>query len=212
MTRGSDGGGSRIDSMSLPHAILGFLSVMPMTGYDLKTQAFDKTVAHFWPAVLPQIYRDLARLEASAFVESTVEVQQGKPNRRVYTITAAGREELQRWLTTFEAPLSYREPFLIQVFFGASVSNEVLLALLRSQRAAHASRLADLGAIDIPSAEAVAGEGADAVRWRALTGLTLDLGLRLEATYLAWLDHAIATVEELPSGSRAPRHAHDGAA
>ena len=35
--------------MSLKHAILGFLSLQPMTGYDLK-KAFDQSVRHFWPA------------------------------------------------------------------------------------------------------------------------------------------------------------------
>ena len=35
--------------MSLKHAILGFLSFAPLTGYDLK-KAFDRSVQHFWPA------------------------------------------------------------------------------------------------------------------------------------------------------------------
>ena len=34
--------------MSLDHAILGFLSYEPMSGYDLK-KLFDQSVAHFWP-------------------------------------------------------------------------------------------------------------------------------------------------------------------
>jgi PadR family transcriptional regulator, regulatory protein AphA len=183
--------------MSLPHAILGFLSVMPMTGYELKTQAFDTTVAHFWPAVLPQIYRDLKRLASAGLVESSIEVQHGRPNRRVYTITPAGLEELRHWLASYDAPLSSREPFLIQLFFGAHLSNEVLLELLMSQRQAHAARLAELSAIHIPPA----AEGADSVRWRALTGLTLDLGLRIEEAYLEWLDQAIGTVEQMPGTS-----------
>jgi len=49
--------------MSLPHAILGFLREQPLTGYALKTQRFDVSVANFWPADQAQIYRTLDRLE-----------------------------------------------------------------------------------------------------------------------------------------------------
>ncbi len=48
--------------MSLPHAILGFLREQPLTGYALKTQRFDVSVANFWPADQAQIYRTLDRL------------------------------------------------------------------------------------------------------------------------------------------------------
>jgi DNA-binding PadR family transcriptional regulator len=99
--------------MSLPHAILGFLSALPMTGYELKTQAFDRSVAHFWPAVLPQIYRELEALEARGWATHTVHVQQGRPNRKVYTITLAGRVELDRWLRTHQPLPAHREAFLI---------------------------------------------------------------------------------------------------
>jgi PadR family transcriptional regulator, regulatory protein AphA len=191
MSPGPDG--ARLHSgMSLPHAILGFLGIMPMTGYDLKRQAFDVSVAHFWPAVLPQIYRELGKLEEAGWAVSEVELQRGKPNRRVYSITATGRAELRRWLGEFEAPVRYREPFLVQLFFAAHLTNAEILMLLRAQREAHEDRRAELRAVHIPLPQDAIG-----ARWGALTGLTLDLGLRLEETYLEWLDHAIRTVAAL---------------
>ena len=36
--------------VSLPHAILGLLAREPMTGYDLKTRWFDRSLRYFWPA------------------------------------------------------------------------------------------------------------------------------------------------------------------
>ena len=53
--------------MSLRHAILGFLSFQPFTGYDLK-KAFDRSVRHFWPATQSQIYRTLAELDADGLI------------------------------------------------------------------------------------------------------------------------------------------------
>ena len=48
--------------MSLEHAILGFLTYRPMSGYDLK-KFFDESVRHFWSAPQSQIYRTLGRDE-----------------------------------------------------------------------------------------------------------------------------------------------------
>ncbi len=54
--------------MSLGHAILGFLHEHPRTGYTLKKEQFDGSVAHIWPAQLPQIYRELERMEEMGWI------------------------------------------------------------------------------------------------------------------------------------------------
>jgi DNA-binding PadR family transcriptional regulator len=178
--------------MSLPHAILGFLDALPMSGYDLKTQAFDRSVAHFWPAVLPQIYRELEALEAHGWVTHTVQMQLGRPNRKVHTITPDGRAELERWLRTHQPPPAHREAFLIQLFFAAGLPNSAIRTLLEAQRAAHAQRFGALQQIVIPPPENPA-----AGRRQALTGMTLDLGLRLEQTYLSWIDACLTALNTL---------------
>src|SRR5690349_16257537 len=104
--------------MSLTHAILGLLTQSPMTGYDLKNYSFDTSVAHFWPADQAQIYRTLDKMAEQGWVESRVEFQEDRPNRKVYSITDDGRDELQRWLLLFQPLTPYREPFLIQLFFA----------------------------------------------------------------------------------------------
>lgn len=178
--------------MSLPHAILGILSVMPMSGYDLKTQAFDQSVAHFWQADQSQIYRTLSRMEAEGWVEYQLEVQTDRPNRKIYSLTDAGRAELQRWLHT-EQPLPVnREAFLVQMFFGASLSNETLLAHIAAQRARHQARLAQFEQIPVSPLD-----DPEIDRMRTLWRLTLELGVALEQTYLNWLDTCASMVSEL---------------
>ena len=103
--------------MSLDHAILGFLRYGPLSGYDLK-ERFDLSVQHFWPADQSQIYRILAKLDQQGYTRVKVVEQENRPDRKVYTITKAGREELHRWLTT---PLEMdrgRSASLVQVFFS----------------------------------------------------------------------------------------------
>ena len=85
--------------MSLSHAILGFLNHRPHSGYDLK-KVFDASVRHFWPADQSQIYRTLSRMSQNGWTETEIIRQESRPDRKLYHITAAGRKELHRWLTT----------------------------------------------------------------------------------------------------------------
>lgn len=179
--------------MSLPHAILGFLQVMPMTGYDLKTQAFDRTVAFFWNAVQQQIYRELDKMADKGWVECEVEHQTDRPSRKVYEITDAGRAAFAEWLTQNQPLVQHREAFLIQLFFAAQLTNEQIISLLEFQRAGHEERLAALQQIVIPPIDDPQHR-----RRRTLIQLTLDLGLRMEHMYIDWLTEALALVRDLP--------------
>jgi DNA-binding PadR family transcriptional regulator len=118
--------------MSLKHAILGFLSFEALSGYDLK-KAFDKSVRHFWPANQSQIYRTLAELEEQGFIEKEVIPREERLDMKVYSITEAGTGELHRWLSTPLQPQDFREPFLIQVYFGGKLTDEDLLRLLNHE-------------------------------------------------------------------------------
>ena len=115
--------------MSLKHAILGFLSFAPFSGYDLK-KAFDHSVQHFWPANQSQIYRTLAELEEGGFVEKEIIEREERLDMKIYNITEAGRTELHQWLSTPLPEHDTREPFLIQVYFGGKLSDEEILNIL----------------------------------------------------------------------------------
>jgi len=178
--------------MSLPHAILGLLQSEPMTGYDLKTRAFDVSIAHFWPADQAQIYRTLDKMTDEGWVESRVEFQQDRPNRKVYSITYAGRAELRRWLTSPQSLPAYRQPFLIQVFFASNLANQEIASLMEQQLEAHRERLSRYQQISLPPLEQLMAN-----RERALQRLTLDLGIRIEQTAIDWLEMSLAVVNDL---------------
>ncbi len=179
--------------MSLSHAILGLLSVQPMTGYDLKNRAFDHSVTHFWQADQSQIYRTLGKMEETGWLTYELERQDDRPNRKVYHLTDSGRAELDRWLRTEQPLPANREPFLVQLFFGATLPNETLLALLDQQKAAHEAQLALFAEIPMPPIDDPQIE-----RMRTLRRLTLQLGVTIEKSYLTWLAECTAVVATLP--------------
>lgn len=182
--------------MSLAHAILGLLSITPMTGYDLKHRAFEGTIAHFWQADQAQIYRTLAALAESGWVESELEVQAERPNRKVYRLTAAGQQELQRWLRIQQPLPVHREPFLVQLFFAAQLDNATILAYIAHQIAEHQALLARYQQIPLPALNDPA-LNREQTFWR----LTLEMGIEMEQMYLNWLAQCEATVRRLTEDS-----------
>jgi DNA-binding PadR family transcriptional regulator len=87
--------------VALPHAILVSLCEHSGSGYEL-TRRFDRSIGYFWSATHQQIYRTLRTMEADGWVSAKVVVQQGRPDKKVYTVSDAGRSELTRWIA---APL-----------------------------------------------------------------------------------------------------------
>ena len=118
--------------MSLQHGILGFLNYGPCSGYEL-AKAFHSSVQFFWPAQTSQIYLTLGKLESVGLVTHETVIQTGKPNKNVYSILPAGREELLRWLSEQGRPTDgYKSEFLMKVFFAENLPPQQAIALLRA--------------------------------------------------------------------------------
>ena len=127
--------------MALEHAILVSLSERPASGLEL-TRRFDRSLGFFWSATHQQIYRVLARMDADGWVRAKHVAQQGRPDKKVYAVSAAGRRELARWLATPTPMEQFRSEVAVKLR-GASYGDRAsVLAQLREQRADHASRLA----------------------------------------------------------------------
>jgi DNA-binding PadR family transcriptional regulator len=83
--------------VALPHAILVSLSEQTGSGYEL-AHRFDRSIGYFWAATHQQIYRTLRVMEDDGWVHVDVVAQQGRPDKKVYGVTEAGRAELGRWI------------------------------------------------------------------------------------------------------------------
>ena len=121
------------------YAILGVLSLTDASGYDIK-RFCDKTVSHFWNENFGHIYPVLRQMEARALVEPR---QGGDERRKVYGITALGREELARW---FKQPVEAQPPrseLLLKLSFGSRMEPGDAVKLLEDTRTRYVARLAE---------------------------------------------------------------------
>jgi DNA-binding PadR family transcriptional regulator len=97
------------------HAALVLLAFGPASGYELKQRA-DNTLRYFFASpAMSQIYAELDRLAAAGLVADQRERRGGERETRVFSLTAAGRDELRRWLagdplptTVFKSHLALR--------------------------------------------------------------------------------------------------------
>ena len=178
--------------MSLKHAILGFLSFTPLSGYDLK-KAFDNSVRHFWPANQSQIYRTLAQLEEEGFVTKEVIEREERLDLKLYHISEAGRVEIHCWLSTPLPEQDSREPFLIQVYFGGRLPDEDLLPLLRRELQVTEERLAVYEAIYAANRQRTSPIADERAIFLSL--LTLEVGYTTNQAIAQWLRTAVARLE-----------------
>lgn len=108
------GHGSETVQMSLRHAVLAALLEGEASGYEL-AKRFDLSVANFWSATPQQLYRDLERLESDGLVSARLVEQQRRPNKRVFTLTPVGRDELNAFTQEPARPVAMRDDLLVKL-------------------------------------------------------------------------------------------------
>ncbi len=119
--------------MSFPHTILGFLSEESMTGYDLKKH-IDSYTQFFWHAELSQIYPTLKQLEAKGLISSEAVPQKGKQDKKIYSITKAGKEALIVWLNEpLDETHPTKSPMLLKLFFLGILDKKDILSQISYQ-------------------------------------------------------------------------------
>ena len=102
---------------SLELALLGLIAEQqPRSGYDL-VQTFRISMTHYWHAHPGQIYPTLDRMERDGWIAGREVIQRGRPNKRVYSITAQGRRVLLEWLESPYEPLKMKNPPLLRSRF-----------------------------------------------------------------------------------------------
>jgi PadR family transcriptional regulator AphA len=137
------------------HVILGMLKLGCRTGYEIK-RLVDVSTRFFWAASYGQIYPELRRLEGAGLVAGESDPRGGR-RRRAYTLTPAGDDALERWLTSGDEPLhEVRDEALLKLFFAGALDPEEAVAVVRAKREHHERVLARLREIEPAARE---GEG-----------------------------------------------------
>jgi DNA-binding PadR family transcriptional regulator len=118
---------------NLKYAILGLINRASMTGYDLMKE-FNEDLVNFWYARHSQIYPELKKLVKEGLITYEKIIQGEKMEKKLYSITNAGREDFLSWLA--EPDLLEPTPkdiFRLKAFFIESLSPEQMIAHFQYQ-------------------------------------------------------------------------------
>ena len=167
------------DASTSTYAVLGLLSLGPMSGYDA-AQAAERSIAYFWPISKTHVYSELGRLEALGWAEPKEVRQTDAPNKRVFHITKAGERALDEWLVSGPLPDEvHRMPFLIKLFIGHRIPRADLRQMLEAFRQEAEDYRAVLGEVV---------DSLDGIPQTAFPRATALLGLRMTEGVLRWAD------------------------
>jgi len=179
--------------MALRHAVLAALMEGEASGYQL-AKRFDVSVANFWAATPQQLYRELGVLADEKLVRGRTERQAKLPDKRVFTITVAGRRELAAFAASPTRPTALRDDLLVKVQAADDASASAVAAAL-DERATQAEvkqvryrQLVD-GLLDGRSEDDYLASAE-----RVGPYLTLQRGLAFEAENAEWCRRAAAVL------------------
>jgi DNA-binding PadR family transcriptional regulator len=114
--------------------LLALLAKEPAHGYELKAR-LEQTFGDAYPSTnVGQIYLTLQRLERSGLVCGQTVVQSARPNKRVYELTAAGREAVATWAGEPSDGPGVRDEFFLKLILAPQSGAADPLSLINQQR------------------------------------------------------------------------------
>lgn len=175
----------------LKHGILGLLNYGDMSGYEIM-EVFRDSLNYFWNAQTSQIYRELQTLKNSGFVDDTPVKGRGG-DKKIYSITESGRQELLKWLRESKFPPA-RDPLLMVTFFRGELTPQENIAFFSgmqkslemfSQQMKQADSASKLYSDAIGSAD-------KALYWQ----MTVEYGRMYSKMLSEWAGRCIEMIEE----------------
>jgi DNA-binding PadR family transcriptional regulator len=167
--------------------ILGILMESSTSGYDIK-QKFETLFSYFYNASYGTIYPTLSRMEKDGLITKESLVQEGKPNKHLYTITEEGKAAFFRYLVSDIQEVENKSDFMLRLFFGEWAEPELVVHWLES---------------GIRKAEQTAAKlTAEQERWKSKMSptqlLCLQLGIGNQENVIRTLREGLAKAKRLP--------------
>lgn len=125
-------------------SLLALLAKEPAHGYELK-QSLEQIFGGAYPSPnIGQIYVTLGRLEKDGLIRAVDVEQSNRPNKKVYYLTAAGREALDVWADEPSEGPRVRDEFFMKLVLAPMTGLADRMALISRQRRHYLGLMRDL--------------------------------------------------------------------
>lgn len=176
--------------MSVRTLCLAILTCGDRSGYDIRKLVTEGSLSYFSEASYGSIYPALEKLSADGSVQSREERDPGKPARRVYAITPAGRDELRASLHTLPDHDIFRSPFLLTASCAPLISREHMARVIDARIFWIKAEIARLEAEHAECAQNDCGAPSSHL-W------TMEYGMTMHRTSLHWMETNRARLEAM---------------
>ena len=173
---------------TLYYVILAGLIRKPRSGYDL-TRWMERETSHFFATGHSSIYPALARMEREGLVRHEVVPSERGPERKVYTVSEAGREALLAWADEPPTERHMRDEQLVKALCYPYMPKELALARVEEEKARHEEKLAQYEGYERELEDLFRKGGLSREAYLG-TKLTLARGLGAEKSYIEWSEAA----------------------
>ncbi len=172
------------------YAVLGFLSMQPASGYEIK-KMMAETTGHFWREGDSAIYPILKLLLDQKMVTCQADDQESNRPKKIYTITNKGLDALKHWLLADTEPYQSRNEFMLKVYFGWNVDREATLEHIKKIKSDTLKAVKKFNEIQTRFENPKKMKSDKLHRF-----LTLRAGIVLSEASLEWCDEAIQLLED----------------
>jgi DNA-binding PadR family transcriptional regulator len=170
--------------VSVALSLLAMLCDEPRYGFQLRAE-FDRRTGARWPLNVGQVYKTLDRLERDGLVARST--KSDADGHVFYGVTTAGRERVQRWLTSADAAAEpARNDLAIKLAVALTLPDTDVDALLRAHRDAAMQQVQRL------TRESVMHTGPAGLSSQLIS----DSVLFAAETEVRWLDHVTERVRQ----------------
>ena len=185
-------------------AVLGALSIQPMTGYALRS-AITQTLGQFWSESYGQIYPALADLQDRSEVRPT---EPGRTSGSRFELTESGRARLRELLAEPAPSSPPRNGLLLRLFFGAQLGGEACRALVAASADRVTAVLESYPQVRAEIAQEIATARASGDETAATAAayrlITLSAGEHAARAHLAWARDTLDALATLPAVPEIP--------
>ena len=126
---------------------LGILSLGDASGYEIRKMVAEGSFSFFSEASYGSIYPALTKLTADGLVTCKEMPQDKRPDKKVYSLTDAGRRVLTERLNEGTGPDKHRSAFLAALLFAEAVSPQRVQSLIEERTRQHLGKIERLNAL-----------------------------------------------------------------
>ncbi|MDP5276605.1 PadR family transcriptional regulator [Chengkuizengella axinellae] len=117
--------------MQAKDVILGLLKKKDMSGYDIKKR-FEEEFSFFFDSSYGSVYPTLKKLESNQYIHKKTLIQEGKPNKHLFSITKKGEELFECYLESEVKRDNIRSDICMRLYFGEFINKKQMLTIIKN--------------------------------------------------------------------------------